>query len=159
MRAIFEIGRLSFDPQSGDLSTRAMSRRLEPKAASVLTELCSAKGEIVSRQTLLDRCWGEGEGSDEALSQAVAQVRRVLEELGEPADLIETLAKRGYRLNAPPAKPGPIPGRRHDFALGRWVTAALVAVILIVIFADPHAIRHRVRHMLGMGSPSASMQS
>jgi DNA-binding response OmpR family regulator len=43
------------------------------------------EGAIVSRSDLIDRCWREGEASDEALTQAVAQIRRTLTDLCNPA--------------------------------------------------------------------------
>src|SRR5947209_9404875 len=94
----FPIGDLIFDVPSGELRRHSRSRRLEPKAAAVLALLCAAGGAVVSRQELLDSCWGNGAGSDEALTQTVAQIRRAFDELGESTALIETLSKRGYRV-------------------------------------------------------------
>src|SRR5437763_13474123 len=102
----FRIGVLSFDSATGELIGQRKVRRLEPRAASVLTALSVADGSIVSRQELLDRCWGDGMGSDEALTQAISQIRRAFEELGEAPTMLETLAKRGYRLrNETPTDP------------------------------------------------------
>lgn len=147
------IGSLDFDLRSGDLKSGDEVRRLEPRAAAVLAVLAGARGEIMPRQTLLDRCWGEGEGSDEALTQAVAQIRRILEALGESGARIETLAKRGYRIhgveavsrasaNAPPV------ARRRP----RWLFLAglLAATLAAVYLFGPHSLRHAIRHGLGL---------
>ena len=163
----FEVGRLVFDPRSGRLSARAASCRLEPKAAAVLSLLCREEGRMVSRQALLDGAWGEGEGSDEALTQVVAQIRRALETLGEPGTMIETLSKRGYRLDAaagsaaatadPQETPPPGAMARPEARSSRrpWLIATVVAAALMIGWlALPHGPRHFVRHALGLG-PSA----
>ena len=152
---IFRIGPLRFDALSGELAAPAESRRLEPRAAAVLALLCARPGQMVARQALLDQCWGEGEGSDEALTQAVAQIRRTFQELGAPADLIETLAKRGYRLNGGNAGPG-LAAETRPATINRTLIAAAVALlaILALLLVAPHQLRHNIRHAVGLG-PSA----
>ena len=150
---LFSIGSLRFDAASGELSAPARSRRLEPRAAAVLATLCAQRGQMVTRQLLLDRCWGAGEGSDEALTQAVSQIRRTFQDLGAPADLIETLAKRGYRLNADGA---PVAAQRlpAQAAAGRrgLVMAGIALLVLVAaVIAAPHGLRHSLRHALGLG--------
>lgn len=159
----FEIGRLSFDPQSGELIAPAITCRLEPKAAAVLTLLCASPDEVVLRQVLLDGCWGAGEGSDEALNQAVAQIRRALEELGESSGLIETFARRGYRLRvrhdavvAPPPAPVITRSQRPRRALIMTLAAALTLALLAAWIANPHGPRHFIRHSLGLGPGGAT---
>ena len=153
--AIFTVGSLDFDARSGELRTRGGARRLEPKAAGVLRALCEDPGAVVSRQELLDRCWGPGEGSDEALTQAVAQIRRALDELGEPAEAIQTLAKRGYRLNAATeATAAAAGGGNHAPRVrsrGPVVLTVLLIALVVLWVAFPHELRHAVRHSLGLG--------
>ena len=151
---IFRIGELSFDAKSGELASGRGSRRLEPRPAAVLTCLCRVPGQLLSREELLDYCWGGAAGSDEALTQTVAQVRRAIQALGGDPRQVETLARRGYRLSgwrgaAAPQLRGP--GLRWKRAL----TAVLVAGVAVVLIAYPHAIRHNVRQLLGMGSAPA----
>ena len=156
--ATFSVGMLEFDAVSGELRQHSGMRRLEPKAAAVLEMLCERDGKLVSRQQLLDHGWGEGQGSDEALTQAIAQIRRAMVELGE-RDLIETFAKRGYRLRrtataqvATVARSAPRKWQR--LVLPAAGIAAAVAVVLVLAF--PHGARHSLRHALGLGPPSSS---
>lgn len=141
----------SFDPKSGELSRGGTTRRLEPKAAAVLACLDANRDRLVSRQELLDQVWGEHGGSDEALTQAVAQIRRAFQELGV-ADPVETLAKRGYRLvgglpgAATTASSAGRPGNRSMV-----VWTVILAALLIFIYFQPHGLRHFVRHTLGLG--------
>lgn len=152
----FRVGTLRFDPVSGELR-RGDTLRLELKAAAVLGELCRARGEVVSRSHLLDVCWGDGEGSDESLTQAVSQIRKAIEALGDSPGLIETLAKRGYRLKvAPlssrfPEEGAPTPDtaptlRLPVAALAAGVLAMVTALMLLGWWIAPHDVRHALRH-------------
>lgn len=157
-RTRFAIGGVTFDATSGELGARAVTCRLEPKAAAVLAILCTRSGELVTRRELLDRCWGNGEGSDEALTQAVSQIRRAMQDLGEPTGLIETLAKRGYRISdrdaATDVARTPGAGKRKYSAPTLLAAGVLFALVLgAIVF--PHELRHTVRHGLGLGPPSA----
>lgn len=141
--------KIAFDPRSGQLGSGQVVRRLEPKAAAVFAVLCDAGGALVSRRELLDRCWGEGEGSDEALTQAVAQIRRAFEELGEKAP-IETLAKRGYRVTSGTLS-NPSAGRDARPGWHRPVLIAALLILLLLAYFQPHWLRHFIRHNFGGG--------
>jgi DNA-binding winged helix-turn-helix (wHTH) protein len=142
---------VAFDEKSGSLAKDGNERRLEPKAAQVLVILASADGGIVSRASLLDGAWGSASGSDEALTQAVAQIRRLFQELGED-DPIETLAKRGYRLRARLASDSsPAVAQTERRSIGIWLV--ILAAILAYSYFQPHGLRHFVRHTLGLGPP------
>lgn len=86
-----------------DLSAREVlrggggARRLEPRATAVLAALMEAGGSVVGREALLDACWPEGEGSDEALTQAVAQIRRALGDDPRRPRFVGTVHRAGYR--------------------------------------------------------------
>jgi DNA-binding winged helix-turn-helix (wHTH) protein len=142
---------LYFDPEAGELHGPCGTARIEPRAAAVLAALCAAQGRVVSRSTLLDDCWGSGEGSDEALTQAIAQVRRGLAATSGGSPEVRTLAKRGYRLetsNLPVARRPVI--ERRAIGLNPWTfVATILATLLIAIVVYPHAIRHAVRHVMG----------
>lgn len=131
--------------------------RLEPRSAAILAQLQAANGAVVTRHELLDRCWEPGGGSDEALTQAVAQVRRAFEQL-QVASPIETLAKRGYRLHVrfkdQPRTSGP--GRHKPF--GGWLIISGLMIVAVVAISVSHPVRHAVRHALGLGQPDRAAQ-
>lgn len=143
----FHASDISFDTGTGQLTDGARTRRLEPRAAAVLARLNEARGAVMSRQELLDRCWGIGQGSDEALTQAVAQIRRAFEELGSPGP-IETLTKRGYRLTVPLGDQGIRTARR----LRPIVLVAVILIVLLVLaYLKPHGVKHFIRHNFDFG--------
>ena len=155
------IGSLAFDPGAGELRRGGSVRRLEPRAASVLSVLAYRAGDVVTRQELLDGCWGEGEGSDEALTQTISQIRRTLAELNEADGLIETLSKRGYRLKSVARgagrsrSDGPASPVAPRAPISWRLPVALLAVAILALWIlYPHAPRHFVRHTLGLGPDS-----
>jgi transcriptional activator of cad operon len=107
--------------------------RIEPRAAAVLADLIGRAGAVVQREALLDGCWPPGEGSDEALTQAVAQLRRALGDDPKAPDYIVTVPKAGYRWVAqeePVAgtAPPPPPVYRRPWAIAAAAVAGLALV-------------------------------
>lgn len=107
-----------------DFATREIRRagsvcKIEPRAALVLAELVAANGAVVSRAALIKGCWEDERGSDEALSQALAQVRRALADDFRRPRFIATVNKGGYRWLAPSLTDSKQPALR-TFRLARW---------------------------------------
>jgi len=142
-----DIAGIAFDRNSGALTTGTKRAKLEPRAADVLALLYEERGRVVLRQRLLDTCWDHDGGTDEGLTQAVAQIRRSLDALGAPRETVTTYPKRGYGLTAAGAAVAPRPNRN----LAAWAVVGLLiaATIAVLVFA-PHWPRHLVRHALGL---------
>ncbi len=111
--------------------------RLEPKAIEVLVYLAGKAGDVVGREALLSAVWPGVVVGDDALTQAIAKLRKALGDEAHSPRYIETISKRGYRLLAPvgggeagpaetakDAKPR-APSRRRAL----WLAAA-VAILL-----------------------------
>jgi tetratricopeptide (TPR) repeat protein len=64
----------------------------------VLLVLADAEGAVVTRETLLRRCWGNVYVGDDSLNRAVSGVRRVAATVGAGSLNIETITRTGYRL-------------------------------------------------------------
>lgn len=151
------IGEFVFDPVARELRYGAQSRRLEPKASAVLVRLAMASNQTVPRSDLLDACWPGAEGSDEALTQAIAQVRRAFALAPGAGGYIQTVARTGYRLmtevrpapsSAAAVRDGSIPGASAG-ATRVWFafTALVIAVCTVVLVVPPHALRHWFLHL------------
>jgi DNA-binding winged helix-turn-helix (wHTH) protein len=156
-KAGIEVAGIGFDVESGTLSRGRATAKLEPKAADVLAFLFAERGRVVSRERLLDQCWGEGSGSDEGLTQVIAQIRRSLDALGAPRELLSTYPKRGYRLTTGGEENrGSEPSRA---SIAPWVAVGLlvIAAFAVLIFA-PHWPRHLIRHALGLGPNHAQFE-
>jgi Tol biopolymer transport system component/DNA-binding winged helix-turn-helix (wHTH) protein len=79
---------------------------LEPRVMQVLVALHRSHGEPVSRDVLIDQCWGGRVVTEGALNRCVAQLRKALG--ANPRIRVETIPKIGYRLRADDASAAPI---------------------------------------------------
>ena len=93
------------DPVKGQVSGQGDPRRLPSKATEVLLCLARTPGELVTREDLINTVWGPGQGSHEALSHAVGEIRNALDDDRDNPMFIQTLPRRGYRLVAEPQLP------------------------------------------------------
>jgi len=72
-----------------------------PKLLDLLLHLLDHAGELVTKEQLLDALWPDANVTDNALTQAVSELREALgDEPGAP-QYIKTVARRGYRFIAP----------------------------------------------------------
>lgn len=123
---------IEFCPATRMVVRDSEETRLEPRAAAVLEALIAGHGTVLRREALLDTCWPEATGSDEGLSQAVAQLRRALGDDPREPRYIGTVSKSGYRwLASMPEQPSaaiPPPAPRNWMPNLLW--AALIVAIL-----------------------------
>jgi len=99
----FFLGDLLIEPLQGRVSSKDGQTHLPPKAIEVLLRLAQTPGQLVTRETLLEKVWGPGKGSSEALSHAISEIRHALGDHAENPAFIQTLPRRGYRLVVTPA--------------------------------------------------------
>jgi TolB-like protein/tetratricopeptide (TPR) repeat protein/DNA-binding winged helix-turn-helix (wHTH) protein len=158
----FYLGEFLVEPLKGQVTGRAGSTHLPPKAVEVLLCLARAPGELVTREKLLKKGWGSGNGSPEALSHAVSEIRHALGDRADNPAFIQTLPRRGYRLAIDPvlaadhsasivlgAKDGAHPGdigflenlrRRGVFetALAYLIVGWLLIQVADIVFSQLH---------------------
>ncbi len=77
---------------------------LEPSLHKLLNFFIEHKDLVVSREQILSGVWGEGLGSDESLTRAIAALRRALQDSRVEPTYIATLSKKGYCWLAPVAE-------------------------------------------------------
>jgi len=95
----FRIGAWEVHPLTGEVSGTGTSTHLEPKVMEVLVALAQRPGEVVEREELLRRVWGNRAAvSDEPLTRCIAELRRALGDSRQTPAFIQTIPKRGYRL-------------------------------------------------------------
>ncbi len=73
---------------------------LEPRAMALLRCLLEAKGALVEQDDLLDAVWHTRAVSESVVARAIMKVRRALDDQNPRARLIQTVAKKGYRIAA-----------------------------------------------------------
>src|SRR5215468_8765193 len=73
---------------------------LTPKLLDLLIHLLDHAGALVSKEELLDALWPGANVTENALTQAVSELRQALgDDAGDP-QYIKTVARRGYRFIA-----------------------------------------------------------
>ena len=128
---------------------------------SVLVCLAEHPGEPVSKEQLLKTVWPDAFVGEGVLTRSVFELRRVFEDEAKEPRVIQTIAKRGYRLVAPVIpvngdglintniptsvtgnKPGLVAKRRSAWRL----VAGLGGAALVLLFAlDVGGFRGRLR--------------
>ena len=74
---------------------------LTPKQLDLLLHLASHAGALVTKEDLLDAVWPDANVTDNALAQAVSELRDALDDDPSSPRFIKTIARRGYRFIAP----------------------------------------------------------
>jgi len=75
--------------------------QIEPKAMDLLVCLAARPGEVLPKETLLQTVWPGTYVTDDVLRHSVSVLRRAFGDEARQPQVIETIAKRGYRLLAP----------------------------------------------------------
>jgi Tol biopolymer transport system component/DNA-binding winged helix-turn-helix (wHTH) protein len=96
--ADFRLGQLAVRPPLREVRTLGRREVLEPRVMQVLVTLARMKGYVVSREELIDFCWGGRVVGEDAINRTIGRLRRLAETF-EGAFAIETVARVGYRLS------------------------------------------------------------
>jgi DNA-binding winged helix-turn-helix (wHTH) protein/Tfp pilus assembly protein PilF len=73
---------------------------ITPKLLDLLLHFLDSAGTLVTKEALLEALWPDANVTDNALAQAVSELRQALgDEAGDPR-FIKTIARRGYRFIA-----------------------------------------------------------
>lgn len=98
--APLEMGDLTLDVISRSCRRGETAISLSPREFALLEALLRHKGDIVSKQDLLDRVWGEDfEGDPNVVEVYVGYLRRKIDRPFDRADL-ETVRGEGYRIGS-----------------------------------------------------------
>lgn len=125
-----QLGAWRLDTSLGRLVRGSDELRLEPKLALLLAALGGQPGDPVTRDDLMDRIWGHGHVTDDALNRLVGRLRKQLRNTDMS---IETLPRVGYRLAFKPiaSDMSALPERpnRWSLTLRMAIAGAFVAAL------------------------------
>lgn len=95
-------GAFDVDIGAGELRKGGVPVRLQVQPFQVLAALLERPGQLVSRKQLKSRIWPTDTGIDfeHGLNKAINRLRAALEDPPAAPQIIETLARRGYRFIA-----------------------------------------------------------
>lgn len=141
-------GLFELDSSTGELLRGGAPVRLQHQPARVLGLLVERAGEIVTREDMQHRVWGDATFVDfeRGLNFCIAQIRSALGDSADSPRYIETLPKRGYRFIAPveiladrgvpgPSLPAPAGSERPPVKLRRIQIVGLVLLVLVMALA------------------------
>jgi TolB-like protein/DNA-binding winged helix-turn-helix (wHTH) protein len=103
---------------------------LRSQSTEVLCVLAARPGEIVSKDALMRAVWPGTFVTDDSLTQCIGDIRRALGDDGHV--IVQTLPKRGYRLNADPSDVAPPNG---SAATTRPSPRNLIVAALVLVAA------------------------
>jgi DNA-binding winged helix-turn-helix (wHTH) protein/tetratricopeptide (TPR) repeat protein len=117
----FQLGRGTIDPAAHEYRIGGAAERLQPQALKVLVALHDRIGQVVTREELVDRCWGGRVIGEDVINRSVLLLRRLAAE--HSGFNIETIRGTGYRL----VETGPPSAGR----VGRRIVAGTFAAIAV----------------------------
>jgi DNA-binding winged helix-turn-helix (wHTH) protein len=91
------------DLNTGELLKQSQLVRLQDQPARLLILLASRPKEVVTREEIRQKLWGEEEfvEFEHSVNTAVLKIRKALEDNPDQPRIIETLPRKGYRFIAP----------------------------------------------------------
>jgi TolB-like protein/DNA-binding winged helix-turn-helix (wHTH) protein/Flp pilus assembly protein TadD len=92
-----------FNAQAYELRSGGIPLKLKPIPMQLLLFLIEHRGELVTRDQIVERIWGKGVflDSDNSINSAVSKIRQVLRDDSEQPRFVQTVTGRGYRFIAP----------------------------------------------------------
>lgn len=126
-----------FDGLTLDGATRRLRRgeeelSLEPKSFRLLEFLIENRDRVLGKEEIFRAVWNETSVTDNALTRAIAQIRKALEDDPRQPRFIETLPTVGYRFigKLTAVEPPPSAKRllRKSPRISAWVAIALVVL-------------------------------
>ena len=97
----YRFGRFIVDIRKSALMRDGEPIPLAPKPFDLLVALIEHRGQVLSKERLLDLVWPETAVSESTLFAAVSRVRTALDEVPGRPRYIRTTPKRGYSFIAP----------------------------------------------------------
>ncbi len=111
MSSIYQFGVFAADAGAGELRKHGQRVKLHAQPFQVLVMLLERPGEVVTRQEMRERLWGDGTFVDfeSALNTAVNKIREALGDSAGSPRFVETVPGKGYRFIAGVTGVAPVP--------------------------------------------------
>ncbi|MDJ0814169.1 MAG: winged helix-turn-helix domain-containing protein [Woeseiaceae bacterium] len=100
---VYEFGDFILDVDRASLYRAGKEITLRPQAFDVLHYLVDRQGKIVSRDELHDAIWGATVVTDDAVTQCLTDIRKVLDDASQ--SIVRTVPRRGYVFELPVTRP------------------------------------------------------
>ncbi len=130
--ASFRFGDFTLDPDARELWRGGTLVPLKPRYFDVLVLLLRNSGSLVPKDRFFNQIWQGVTVGDEALTQAIKDLRRALGDDASNPIFIKTLPKHGYRFIAPVIRTTPVAAdapRNRELALAGTVGGGLAGLV------------------------------
>lgn len=98
LRPDLQVGPMLISPSRRLVEGQGGHAHLEPLIMQVFVLLLDAGGKVVTRNQLLDQCWGGVMVGDASLNRTIVKLRRAGAQVAPGLFEIETIPRTGYRL-------------------------------------------------------------
>ncbi|MBZ5597125.1 MAG: winged helix-turn-helix domain-containing protein [Acidobacteriia bacterium] len=91
------------DVRAYELRSAGIPLKLKPIPMELLLLLVERRGELVTREQIVERIWGKGVflDTDNSINGAISRIRQVLRDDVEEPRFVQTVTGKGYRFIAP----------------------------------------------------------
>ncbi len=91
------------DVRAYELRSGGTPLKLKPIPMELLIFLVERRGELVTREQIVERIWGKGVflDTDNSINGAISKIRQVLRDDAQQPRFVQTVTGRGYRFIAP----------------------------------------------------------
>ena len=103
---IYKFGEFQLDQNRHELRRGDQTIAIEPQVYDLIHLIVSKQGELVTRDEMIEVVWGGRIVSESAISARIASARKALGDDGKAQRIIQTVSRRGLRLNMPVAVAG-----------------------------------------------------
>jgi DNA-binding winged helix-turn-helix (wHTH) protein len=128
MNGVYEFDRFRIDAAERRLLRDGEPLEVTARYFDALLLMVENPAQLISRDRFLDEAWRGIPVTDEALSQCITQLRKLLGDSPGQPRFIETVPKHGYRFIAPVNGAAPAPVRKPSKS-GDVISTALAAAI------------------------------
>jgi DNA-binding winged helix-turn-helix (wHTH) protein len=96
------------DPRAYQVRRSGRTLKLERIPMEVLLLLAERRGQLVTREEIIEKLWGKDVflDTDNAINTAIRKIRQVLNDDPEQPRFVQTITGKGYRFIAPITEPG-----------------------------------------------------
>lgn len=127
---IIPLGARELDRTRNVLRAGGVETAISPLACRFLLVLAETPGEIVSRETLVERLWdGNALVGEPALNRVVSELRKAAGDAARTPTLVQTIPRKGYRLVSARGEGTPPPALPPGWS---WQKIAVLGVIVVL---------------------------
>jgi TolB-like protein len=126
----FELNLSAYELRSGGTPLK-----LKPIPMELLIFLIARRGELVTREQIVERIWGKGVflDSDNSINSAMSKIRQALHDDSERPRFIQTVTGKGYRFIAPISMEPPL----RDSDVSQYQIRSLAVLPIENFSGDP----------------------